>query len=43
MEDSQKKKKNGIGESFFGGLERLLSPRCYKRLPVRRIEVTVQK
>ena len=30
MEDSQKKQ-NGIGGSFFGCLEHLLSPRCHKR------------
>ena len=41
-EDSQKKK-NGIGGSFFGSLERLLSPRCYKRLPIRRMEVASRK
>ena len=38
MEDSQKKK-NGIG----GSLERLLSPRCHKRLPIRRLEVASRK
>ena len=42
MEDSQKKK-NGIGGSFFGCLERLLSPRCHKRLPIRRLEVALRK
>ena len=44
-EDSQKKKqqKNGIGGSFFGCLERLMSPRCYKRLPIRRLEVASRK
>ena len=42
MEDSQKKK-NGIGGSFFGCLERLLSPRCHKRLPIRRLEVASRK
>ena len=42
MEDSQKKKK-GIGGSFFGCLARLLSPRCHKRLPTRRLEVASQK
>ena len=40
MEDSQK---NVIGGSFFGCLERLLSPRCHKRLPIRRLEVPSQK
>ena len=46
MEDSQKKKqkkKTGIGVSFFGCLERLLSPRCHKRLPIRRLEVASRK
>ena len=38
-----KKKKNGIGGSFFGCLERLLSPRCHKRLPIRRLEVASWK
>ena len=42
MEDSQKKK-TGIGGSFFGYLERLLSPSCHKRLPIRRLEVPSQK
>ena len=42
MEDSQKKK-NGIGGSFFGRLERLLSPRCHKRLPTQRLEVASRK
>ena len=37
IEDSQK---NGIGGSFFGCLERLLSPRCHKR---RQLEVASQK
>ena len=41
--DSQKKKKNGIGGSFLGCLERLLSPRCHKRLPIRRLEVASQQ
>ena len=36
MEDSQK---NRIGGSFFGCLERLLSPMCHKRLPTWRMEV----
>ena len=40
MEDSQK---NGIGGSFFGCLERLLSTRCHKRLPIRRLEVASRK
>ena len=40
MEDSQK---NGIGGSFFGCLERLLSTRCHKRLPIRRLEVALRK
>ena len=40
MEDSQK---NGIGWSFFGCLERLLSPRCHKRLPIRLLEVALRK
>ena len=40
MEDSQK---NGIGGSFFGCLECLLSPRCHKRLPIRRLEVALRK
>ena len=40
--DSQKKK-NGIGGSFFGCLERLLSPRCHKRLPIRRLEFASRK
>ena len=40
MEDSQK---NGIGGSFFGCLERLLSHRCHKRLPIRRLEVASWK
>ena len=31
MEDSQKKTTTGIGVSFFGCLERLLSPRCHKK------------
>ena len=39
--DSQKKKK--IGGSFYGWLERLLSPRCHKRLPIRRLEVALRK
>ena len=44
MEDSQKKKKkNGIGVSFIGCLERLLSPRCHKRLPIWRLEVALRK
>ena len=43
MEDSQKKKKNGNGGSFFGCLERLLSPKCHKRLPIRRLEVASRK
>ena len=42
MEDSQKKK-HGIGGSFFGCLERLLSPRCHKRLAIRRLEVATRK
>ena len=41
MEDSQKK--NVIGGSFFGRLERLLSPRCHKRLPIQRLEVDSRK
>ena len=40
MEDSQK---NGIGGSFFCCLERLLSPRSHKRLPIRRLEVALRK
>ena len=40
MEDSQN---NGIGGSFFGCLEHLLSPRCHKRLPIRRLEVASRK
>ena len=40
MEDSQK---NVIGGSFFGCLKRLLSPRCPKRLPIRRLEVASRK
>ena len=40
MEDSQK---NGIGGSFFGCLERLLSTRCHKILPIRRLEVASRK
>ena len=40
MEDSQK---NRIGGSFFGSLARLLSPRCHKRLPTRRLEVASRK
>ena len=40
MEDSQK---NVIGGSFFGCLKRLLSPRCHKRLPIRRLEVASRK
>ena len=36
MEDLQK---NGIGGSFFGCLERLLSSRCHKRHTIRRLEV----
>ena len=43
MEDSQKKKKKGIGGSFFGCLERLLSLSCHKRLPIWRLEVASQK
>ena len=42
MEDS-KKKRNSIGGSFFGCLKRLLSPRCHKRLPIRRLEVASRK
>ena len=38
-----KKKKKGIGRSFFGLKERLLSPTCHKRLPIRRLEVASQK
>ena len=41
IEDSQKK--NEIGGSFFGCLERLLSHRCLKRLPIRRLEVASRK
>ena len=37
MEDLQK---NGIGGSFFGCLERLLSPRCHKKLPIQRLEAS---
>ena len=40
MEDSQQ---NGIGGSFFGCVERLLSLRCHKRLPIRRLEVALRK
>ena len=39
MEDSQK---NGIGGSFFGFL-RLLSTRCHKKLPIRRLDVASRK
>ena len=41
MEDSQKK--NVIVGSFFGCLKRLLSPKCHKRLPIRRLEVASRK
>ena len=40
MEDSQK---HGIGGSFFGCLERSLSPRCHTKLPIRRLEVASRK
>ena len=40
MEDSQK---NGISGSFFSCLECLLSTRCHKRLPIRRLDVASQK
>ena len=43
MEDSKKKKKKRIGGSFFGCLERLLSPRCHKRLPTQPLEVASRK
>ena len=40
MEDSQQ---NGIGGSFFGCLERFLSTRCHKRLPILRGNEIVYK
>ena len=40
MEDSQK---NVIDGSFFSCLKRILSPRCHKRLPIRRLEVASRK
>ena len=49
MEDSPKKKNEiRIGGSFFGCLERLLSPRCmmprcHKRLLIRRLEIALRK